>query len=112
MMNETNVKKMEELLANGEFAQKIVDAGSLENAYLLFAEQGLDVSYEVFFRYIQDNLKHMEMLSENGELDVEQLDSVVGSGKCTYDSVFHKWIWKFFQYVGLADKNSCPASQY
>ena len=83
MMNETNIKKMEELLTNEEFAQKIADAGSYENAYKLFAEIGLEASYDDFMAYIEDCRKVMienGLISEDGELSVEMLDMISGGG--------------------------------
>ena len=83
MMNEMNIKKMEELLANEEFAQKTADAGSYENAYQLFTENGVDASYEDFMAYIEDCRKVMVekgLISDNGELSVEMLDMISGGG--------------------------------
>lgn len=80
-MNEMNVEKMEELLANEEFAQKVVDAGTYQKAYQLFAENGLDVSCEDFMEYVEDCRKVMTgkgLISENGEISVEMLDVVTG----------------------------------
>ena len=102
MMNETNIKKMEELLENEELAQKIVDAGSFENACLLFAEQGLDLSYEEFSQYIQDNLNHSEMISENGELNIEQLDSIGGGF----------WRGALVILIQMRQKNKKPKNMY
>ncbi|MBQ6999998.1 MAG: hypothetical protein IJN67_02970 [Oscillospiraceae bacterium] len=83
MMNETNIKKMEELLANEEFAQKIVDAGSYEKAYQLFVEGGMDASHEEFIAYIEETRRIMVekgLISEDGELSVDMLDKVSGGG--------------------------------
>lgn len=84
MMNETNIRKMEELLANEEFAQNIADAGSYENAYKLFSENGVDASYDDFMAYIEDCRNAMiekGLISEDGELSAEMLDMVSGGGK-------------------------------
>ena len=81
MMNEINIKKMEELLANEEFAQKIEAAGSYENAYKLFAENGVDASREEFMAYLEDCHKDMVengLLTEDGELGPDLLDMVSG----------------------------------
>ena len=48
MMNAANIEKMNALMANEEFTQKIADAGSYENAYALLAENGVDATYEEF----------------------------------------------------------------
>ena len=81
MMNEANIKKMEELLGNEDFAQKIADAGSYDKAYDLFIDNGVEASYEDFLAYIEDCRKIMienGMISEDGELSVEMLDMVSG----------------------------------
>lgn len=81
MMNEMNIKKMEELLANEEFAQKMTEAGSYENAYQLFVENGVDATYEEFTAYLDDCRKLMEekgLISADGELSVEMLEAVSG----------------------------------
>ena len=84
MMNEANIKKMEELLNNEEFVQKVVDTGSYEKAYQLFIDNGVDASYEDFMAYIEECRKLMiekGVISEDGELSVEMLDQVSGGGK-------------------------------
>ena len=81
MMNETMIKKMEELLKNEEFAQKIKDAGSYENMHKLFVENGVDVTREDFMAYIEDCRKTMVekgLMSEDGELSAELLEVVSG----------------------------------
>lgn len=83
MMNETMIKKMEELLKNEEFAQKIKDAGSYENMHKLFVENGVDVTREDFMAYIEDCRKTMVekgLMSEDGELSVELLEAISGGG--------------------------------
>lgn len=84
MMNEINIKKMNELVENEEFAQKILAAGSCENAYKLFVENGVDASYEDFAAHIEESRKVMVekgLISEDGELSVEMLEAVSGGGK-------------------------------
>lgn len=84
MMNEMNIQKMEQLLRNEEFAQKISDAGSYDKAYQLFAENGMDASYEDFMAYIENYRKIMVekgLISEDGELSAEMLEMVSGGGK-------------------------------
>ncbi len=81
MMNEKNIQKMNELLAQEAFAQKIQEAGSFENAYTLFTENGVDASYEDFMAYIEscrEKMVHDGLISEDGELGVELLDMVSG----------------------------------
>ena len=81
MMNETNIKKMEELLAIEEFAQKIVDAGSYEKAHQLFVESGVEVSYDDFNAYIEETRQMMAergLISPDGELSEELLSAVSG----------------------------------
>ena len=81
MMNETMIKKMEELLNSEEFAQKFKDAGSYENAHKLFVENGVDVSYEEFMAYLKDCRKLMVekgLISEDGELSPELLEQISG----------------------------------
>lgn len=81
MMNETMIKKMEELLSNEEFSRKFQDAGSYENAHKLFVENGVDVSYEEFAAYLEDCRKLMVekgLISEDGELSEELLGAVSG----------------------------------
>ena len=83
MMNEMNIKKMEQLLADEEFAQKIADAGSYEKAYELFAENGVDASYDEYMAYIEECHKDMVengLLTEDGEMSAELLDMVSGGG--------------------------------
>ena len=81
MMNEMNIKKMNELLADEEFAQKVAEAGSYENAYQLFVENGVDDSYEDFMAYIEESRQTMienGLISEDGEMSVEMLEAVSG----------------------------------
>ncbi|MBQ6999999.1 MAG: hypothetical protein IJN67_02975 [Oscillospiraceae bacterium] len=81
MMNETSIKKMEELLANEEFAQKIADAGSYEKAYKLFTENGVDVSLDEFSEEIKKaelDLKNDGFICDDGEISAELLDMVSG----------------------------------
>ncbi|MBQ8288349.1 MAG: hypothetical protein IJX76_06215 [Clostridia bacterium] len=83
-MNEINIKKMEELLSNEEFAQKIADAGSYENAYKLFIENDVAVTYEEFIGFINETgktLKATGLISDGGEVGPELLDLVSGGGK-------------------------------
>lgn len=103
MMNEINIKKMEELLANEEFAQKIADAGSYEKAYQLLIENGMDTSYDDFMAYIEECRKTMVekgLISEDGELSVEMLDKVSGGGK---GSAIFCWVL-----AGVAFGFGCP----
>ena len=75
------IKKMEELLRNEEFAQKISEAGSYEKMHELFVENGVDVTREDFMAYIGDCRKTMVekgLISEDGELSVELLEVVSG----------------------------------
>ena len=84
MMNAANIEKMNALMANEEFTQKIADAGSYENAYALLVENGVDATYEEFTAFLADcRAKMVEngMISEDGELGVELLDMVSGGGK-------------------------------
>ena len=81
MMNEMNIKKMNELIANEEFAQKVAEAGSYENAYQLFVDNGVDASYDDFMAYIEESRQAMiekGLISEDGELSVEMLEAVSG----------------------------------
>ena len=84
MMNENNIKKMEALLAEEEFAIKIEGSGSYEKAYALFVEEGVTVSYEEFMDFIHESEKAMKssgLISEEGELGPELLEMVSGGGK-------------------------------
>lgn len=80
MMNEINIKKMEELLADKEFAKKVDGAGSYEKAYELFAQNGVDVSREDFLVYIDECHKEnaQGLVELGGELGAEILDMVHG----------------------------------
>ena len=81
MMKETAIAKMNELINDEAFAQKIAEAGSYENAYQLFIDNGVEVSYEDYMAYIEDCRKAMiaeGLISEDGELSAEMLDTVSG----------------------------------
>ncbi len=81
MIAEYNIKKMTELLAEEEFARNIQEAGSYENAYTLFTENGVDASYEDFMNYIEECRKHLAEqghISEDGELSMEMLELISG----------------------------------
>ena len=81
MITEKNINKMNELLSQEEFAQKILEAGSYENAYKLFAENGVDASYDEFMAYIDSCRGKMVsdgLISEDGEMGIELLDMVSG----------------------------------
>lgn len=83
-MTEIHIKKLEELLANEELAQKITDAGSYEKAYQLLTENGFDASYDDFMAYIEESRKLLidqGLITEDGELSIEMLDMVSGGGK-------------------------------
>ena len=104
MMNEANIKKMEDLLSNEELAQKIADAGSYEKAYQIFIKNGMDTSYDEFIAYVETRRKEMiekGLISEDGEMSVEMMDMASGGAwgklletflKCmlwlTYDDTF------------------------
>ncbi|MBQ8398728.1 MAG: hypothetical protein IJX08_02040 [Clostridia bacterium] len=82
-MNKICIEKMEELLTNEDFAAKIEEAGSYENAHKLFVENGVDVSYEEFSSFIRqsgDAMKAHGYVSEDGELSAELLELVSGGG--------------------------------
>lgn len=81
MMTEINIQKMNELIHREGFAEKLQNAGSYENAYRLFSENGVDASYEEFMGLIEDSRKRMqekEMISQDGELSEEMLELVSG----------------------------------
>ena len=82
-MNEMNIKKMNELLCNEDFSQKIAQAGSDKNAYHLFVENGMDATYEEFVSYLNSCHKEMMekgLIASNGELSAEMLENVSGGG--------------------------------
>lgn len=81
MITEKNIQKMTELLTQEEFARKIQEAGSYENAYKLFAGNGVDASYEEFLAYIEgcrEKMVRNGLIAEDGEMGVELLDMVSG----------------------------------
>lgn len=83
-MNEKNIKKMEELLSNEEFSQKIVEAGTYEKMYALLSAEGMDASFDEFSAYLADCRKIMVekgLISEDGELSPELLEQVNGGVK-------------------------------
>ena len=103
-MSATDIKKMEELLAQEEFALKIQEAGSYENAYKLFAENGMDATYEDFMAYIDSCREKMVsdgLISEDGEMGIELLDMV--SGGRWYHSLGCFALAGAAFYVGAAD---------
>ena len=84
MMNEIAIKKLEEMMSNEEFAQKVTDAGSYEKAYQILTENGLEASYDDFMAYIEESRKvliEQSLITEEGELGIEMLDMVSGGGK-------------------------------
>ena len=76
-----NIEMMNELMTNEEFAQKIGEAGSMENAYRLFVEAGVEGTWEEFNAYIEETRQDMiskGLIGEDGELSVELLETVSG----------------------------------
>ena len=84
MMNENNINKINELLANEDFAKKIAEAGSYEKMYELLSAEGMDASYDEFIAYLEECRKAMVaqgLISEDGELSVELLEQISGGVK-------------------------------
>ena len=77
MMNETNIKKMEELLADAAFNAKVEAASSYEEIHQLLVDNDVDVSFDSFMEYNRDCSKVLN-ISQSEELDEEMLDSVAG----------------------------------
>lgn len=80
-MTDMDYRKMEELVADKAFVQKLKDAGSVEPMYKLFAENGLNASYEDFAADIQkakEMVDGIDIVSEDGELTPAMLDLVSG----------------------------------
>lgn len=103
-MTTMELNKKLENLENIEAMIDEIRKATDENAVLeILHQNGLDVTAEEITAFCS---------LEEGELDADQLDYVSGGAKCSYDSWVHKVIWKFLQFVGIADKNSCPVSQY
>ena len=102
MITEKNINKMNELLAQEEFAQKIQEVGSYENAYQLFAENGVDASYEGFVAYIDAYHKEMVekgLLYEDRELSVEELDTANGGAHCRVCNSYVKdGFWNMYRH--------------
>lgn len=85
MMNEMNAKKMEQLLNEESFFEKLKNVDSMEVAYQLFTDNGIDVSYDEFQVMISDSqnaMLQLGLLSEGGELDEDSLDTVSGGAHC------------------------------
>ena len=77
MMNEMNIKKMEQLLANDEMNAKIERASSYEEIHQLLVENGLEVSFDAFMEYNEACRKELD-ISGNEELGEGALDAVAG----------------------------------
>ena len=95
MMNEMNIKKMEELMTNVEFADKIENAGSYENAHKLFVEEGVAVSFEEYMELINSTesaLKEAGHIGEDGELGPELLELVSGGGIAGKLTAIGTWV--------------------
>lgn len=81
MMTERNIQKMEALMNNEDFAEKVVAADSQDEVYRLFVANGVDASYEDYTAYLQESrnlLVHKGVITEDGELSAEALDTVSG----------------------------------
>lgn len=100
-----NANEMRELLMNVEQPEQMVE--EIRNA------TGDEAVLEILHRYgVKVEMEDvLNLRFEDEELGEDDLDTVAG-GKCTYDSIFHKILWKFLQFAGLAPKNGCPLSQY
>lgn len=80
-MKENSVKKMEELMTDKEFVQRIASAGSYEKAYQLCVERGMDCSFEEFteeIRKAEIDLITSGLISEDGEISEELMVAVSG----------------------------------
>ncbi len=83
-MNENNINKINELMANEEFANKIMATESYEKAYPLFVDAGVTATYDEFMEYIEscrEELKEKGMTAASGELGEDTLDQVSGGAK-------------------------------
>lgn len=87
MMNETNIKKMEEILANKGFAEKIQASTSLKDVYELLTAEGLNAEYEEFVQGYE-TIKHELVTADENELDADMLDMVSGGCKHTAEKYF------------------------
>ena len=76
-MNKVIANKLEEILASKENGVRIQTSASLEEAYAALTAEGLDVTYEEFAQEYEKAMHEM-IASDEGELDVDMLDSVGG----------------------------------
>jgi predicted ribosomally synthesized peptide with nif11-like leader len=67
-------KKIEELLANTEFADKLAQCETCDEIAALFGTEGIEVSGEELERAVAQ----VSVPSENGEISEENLEQVVG----------------------------------
>lgn len=92
MMNENNINKINELLANEDFAKKIIETASSEKAYALFVEAGVTASYDEFMEYINscyETLKEQGLATASSELGEDALDQVSGGA----NPGFGAYVW-------------------
>ena len=97
MLNEKFIQNL-----NEEAIQKLDCAQSEEEFRSILSENG--VTAEEIERLVEYLKRSPE------ELSVDDLDTVAGGASCNYNSKIHKWAWKFLQFIGLVDKNTCPAN--
>jgi predicted ribosomally synthesized peptide with nif11-like leader len=86
-MNQNEMqKKIEELLANAEFADKLAQCETCDEIAALFGTEGIEVSSEE----LENAMAQVPALNENGEISEDDLEHV--SGGCFISgSAFLAW---------------------
>ena len=83
MINDVEARKMNELMEDDAFAEKLAVANSLEEVHQLFVDNGVNVSLEEIQAGVAEIRSQMEekgLVSEDGELSPEMLEMVSGGG--------------------------------
>lgn len=103
MVDELNAKKMEELLQEDEFSDKVVEANSLEEVQALFSQKGVDVSIDDLregIDKVRSVMVEKGLMSKDGELSEEMLELVSGGG----------WLKRIFKTAVAATMTVATAS--